>query len=326
MGKKTARYRRQRDDRYGHPKTGGMKLQAYGLSDYAVAQNLLGVLRQSPQSIAAQFGNTLREVKDAIEILTTARNGREPNARWWPELETLWIVEAFDEQSDPGKADVAARKQLASLPSVVQAALVERYGARLGGHGPSDGGCDGPSDGVSTSPFLPGIREQVTGNREQESGEPPTPAGGGGSKRKASRASNESRIGEILDAIDRERARCTPPLPPLTETQRSATTIAAAFGRGATVERLLECVGAWGRYVERDPSKASRLTPSKLFSGPNAQRGYAGGLAWCEELIDEERVLEVRAKRVTRQRGPAEPSPRPESSGEVDLGEIGGAT
>lgn len=326
MGKKTARYRRARDDRYGHPKTGGMKLQAYGLFDYAVAQNLLGVLQQSPRAIAARFGNAVAEIVEAIKILCTPRNNCAPIAVWWPALETLWIIEALDEQSDGGKADIAARKQLAALPTEVQAAIIERYGTRLSGNGPSNGVSGGNEDGVSGGLFPTGNREQVTGNSEQDL--PLTPASGGTSKRKSAKATNESRIGEILDAIDRERARCVPPLPPLTETQRSSTTIAAAFGRGATVERLLECVGAWGRYVERDPSRASRLTPAKLFSGPNAQRGYDGGLAWCESLIDEERVLELRVKRVRsgRQSGPAEPSPRPESSGEVDLGEIGGAT
>lgn len=144
----------------------------------------------------------------------------------------------------------------------------------------------------------------------------------GKAKTKPKPAADE-RIARILDAIDRERARCVPPLPPLTATQRNATTIAAAFGRGATVERLLECVGAWGRLVERDPSKASRLTPSKLFSGPNAQHGYAGGLAWCEELLDEERTGVARSPSSraanTSRRGPAAPSPRPTESGEVDL-------
>lgn len=108
-------------------------------------------------------------------------------------------------------------------------------------------------------------------------------------KAKKPKPQPDGRIEQVLAAIDAERARRDPPLPPLTETQRSATTIAAAFGRGATVERLLECVGAWGRYSDRDPSKASMLNPAKLFSGPNHRTGFQGGLSWCEDLLDEER-------------------------------------
>jgi hypothetical protein len=46
MAKKGARYRRWRDDVFGHPKTGGMSLTSYGLMKFAVSQNILGVLHK----------------------------------------------------------------------------------------------------------------------------------------------------------------------------------------------------------------------------------------------------------------------------------------
>lgn len=111
----------------------------------------------------------------------------------------------------------------------------------------------------------------------------------------------EPRIEQVLAAIDVQRKRHD--LPPLTATQRNATTIAGAFGRGATVERLLEVVGAFGDLVERDPSKASVLCATTPFTGPSA-RG-PGGLAWGESLLDE---AATRARKAATRIGPAMPS------------------
>jgi hypothetical protein len=294
MGKKTARYRRARDDRYGHPKTGGMKLQAYGLFDYAVAQNLLGVLQQSPRAIAARFGNTLAEVNEAIKILTTPRNDRAPIARWWPDLETLWIVEALDEQSDGGKADVAARKQLAALPTTVQSAIVERYGMRLSGNGGVEGGGDTPSGGL----FLPGNREQVTGNSEQESGSPRTPASGGSSRR-GKVEPNPDDIA-VLDAVDEARVRQG--LDPMSPEARVTGTIAKRRKLGATQAQLLEQVGVFERLAERDPSKRTLLCATTPFTAPGAGGGK-GGWQWGRDMLDEERVLELRSRRVRAESG-----------------------
>jgi hypothetical protein len=127
----------------------------------------------------------------------------------------------------------------------------------------------------------------------------------------------------VLDALDEARVRQG--LDPMSAEARTTGTIAKRRKLGATQPQLLEQVAVFERLAERDPSKRTLLCATTPFTAPGAGGGK-GGWQWGRDMLDEERVLEVRAKRVTRQRGPAEPSPRPESSGEVDLGEIGGAT
>lgn len=160
MAKRDFRYRRWRDDRFGHAKTGGMRPTSYFLEDLAAGQNILGVLQHSPRAIAERFGRVpVKQITDAIAELV-----ERGSARWWPELETLWVVEVLDEQSDGPKVDVHAAKMLPTLALPVQLAIRERYGARveLPPQTPSDTQPDRVSEGVCP----PGIRKQ-----EQEAGE-----------------------------------------------------------------------------------------------------------------------------------------------------------
>jgi hypothetical protein len=138
-------------------------------------------------------------------------------------------------------------------------------------------------------------------------------------KAKKPKPQPDERIEQVLAAIDAERERAG--LPPLTASQRTATTIAGAFGRGATLERVLAVVGAFGDEVAKGAVGRDVLNATTMFTGPSSSRG--GGFAWGESLVD--RGLGG-APANNNRRGPAAPSPRPEVSGEVDLGEIGGAT
>lgn len=163
--KAKVRYRRWRDDVHTHEKTGGMRLDSYGLMQYACAQNILGVLRQSVRSLAEQFDTTPRAIG-----LTIAQLIERPGlARWWPELETLWIIETLDEQSDGPKVDVHAARLLVTFPRRIQDAIRERYGDRVS-LTVSDTLCDTPFDRGSAQESGAGIRTQ-----EQDQDSPPSP-------------------------------------------------------------------------------------------------------------------------------------------------------
>lgn len=171
-----APYRRWRVDIFGHRKTGGMSLQAYGLMQYAGAQNILGVLQMSPRAIAGKCGAMqVRHVTSAISELTSpSRAGEDgrPIAIWWPEIETLWIVETLDEQSDGGSMDASAAKLLTTLPFVVQEAIVARYGDRVRGR------VSNTPPATQADTRSTGCSPQETVSRNQESGfSPVVPAG-----------------------------------------------------------------------------------------------------------------------------------------------------
>ena len=161
MAKRTAPYRRWRVDIFGHPKTGGMHLAAYGLMQYAGSQNILGVLRQSPRAIAKACDDM--PVKLVIEMITELVT--RSIAKWWPDLEVLWMIESLDEQSDGGLADTSAKRLLPTLPAEVQDAIRERYGDRVS-EGVPIPPSDTHSDGGGGRASAPVNREQGTGNRE----------------------------------------------------------------------------------------------------------------------------------------------------------------
>ncbi len=282
---KRARYRRHRDDRFGHPKTGGMKLQAYGLFDFAVSQNMLGVMQQSPRAIAARFGNTLAEVNEAIRILCTSRNGEKPSAMWWPKLETLWIIEALDEQSDGDLVDRGAAKLLSTMPPEVQAAILDRYGKRVSGVPPVGTLLDTLPWGVSE-----GVSPQESGDRNQETGHR-NPSGDDPLEKSHATETNADLV-RILARIDEHRARHD--LTPLVELEASARHPGSILKRlkTATVDECLAVVDAFGRLADADPSKRRLLCVTTPFTagGP----GKRGGWEWGQQMLDEERLGRAR--------------------------------
>lgn len=121
------RYRIKRTDIFSHPKTRGMRTGSYAIMDYAMAQNILGLIRESPKFIAANFeGFTASEFNRSLRCLVL-RNV----ARWWPEYDIIWIIEALDEQSFSSDADYSAAALVVSLPDAVQEAVRLRYGDRV---------------------------------------------------------------------------------------------------------------------------------------------------------------------------------------------------
>lgn len=252
---KGARYRRWRDDLFGHRKTGGMSLSAYGLMQFAVSQNILGVLQMSPRAIAVKCGAMqTREVVRAIGELTSPT--RPGLAVWWEDLETLWIVEALDEQSDGPKVDLSAAKLLVTLPPIVQAAIVARYGARVS---------QPPPPGT----LFGGVSNQESGDRNQETGSgPPTPAS------------------RVVDAIVECRARLG--LPALTKRERDPRHIEALLTEGVAVEDLLTVVEIRAAEAELDATAAGYFDCTAPFTPPN-RNGKPGGWAVSRGKLDRRR-------------------------------------
>lgn len=256
---KGARYRRWRDDIFGHPKTGGMTLTAYGLMQFAGAQNILGVLQMSPRAIAVKCGAMqVRTVTAAIAELTSPT--RPGLAMWWEELETLWIVEALDEQSDGPKVDASAAKLMATLPPVVQAAIVARYGRRVGR-------ADGGPTPLGT--LFGGVNNQESGdrNQEQESGPPPPSA-------------------PVVAAIVEHRQRLG--LTALTKRERDPRHIEALLDEGVSLADLLEVVEIRAAEAAQDETAAGYFDCVSPFTPPN-RNGKPGGWSVSRGKLDRAR-------------------------------------
>lgn len=265
MAKKGGVYRRSRTDRYGHPKTGGMHLASYGLMDYAVSQNILGVLQMSPRAIANKCG--AMPVSAVIRAIGELTSTTREIARWWPDLEVLWIVEALDEQSDGGKMDVSAARFLTTLPAEVQAAIRDRYGDRLSGTVPH----------TASDTSVDGLNSQRTESREQE-----TPKAPKGARRRPAKQVDE-RAARVLDRVDEHRVRLG--LAPMGE-GRTETTVLARLRDGVTVDKLIAVVDAFGRLADREPDKRTVLCATTPFTAPRGDK--PGGFAWGLSLLDRE--------------------------------------
>jgi hypothetical protein len=123
-----ARYRTVRTDFHTHERTRGLSPLARDLMMQGVLANIAGLLERSVRKMATTAGDgvTPRAVEAAIVSLT-----ERGIARWWPDLEILWIVEAADEQSTNAKAWKGAESLVKDAPPEVRAAFVDRYRERV---------------------------------------------------------------------------------------------------------------------------------------------------------------------------------------------------
>lgn len=122
MSSEKPRYRRFRSDFHTHPRTAGLSPLARDLYVQGVLANIAGVLERSVSRMARLSSSSTSETRAAL--LQLRDRGL---VRWWPELETLWVVEAADEQAQNGKAWKAVATVVASAPPEVQAAVHARY-------------------------------------------------------------------------------------------------------------------------------------------------------------------------------------------------------
>src|SRR5690606_12690124 len=102
----------------------GLSPLARDLLIQCVEEGITGVMCRSParMAYAAGGGTKAKDVEAAIAELE-----QRGIVRWWPELETLWWIEAADEQCKNDKAWIAARGSLANAPIEVRQAFGARY-------------------------------------------------------------------------------------------------------------------------------------------------------------------------------------------------------
>lgn len=111
-----------------HAKTGGANgcspLMRDVLFFQVIAENIVGVLRKSPQQIARDCGGgtTAADVVEALEALQ-----QRELVQWWPDLELVWAIDCAEHQCANGSAWKHARQIVADLPECVRVAFGERY-------------------------------------------------------------------------------------------------------------------------------------------------------------------------------------------------------
>jgi hypothetical protein len=126
MARKT-RYRRLRVDLFGHVKTYRMDPLAYCIMIMAIQNSIVGCLRSSPRAIASTFKNTTEQ-----DVLAAMAELQERGiAKWWPDSDTLLIIEALDEQSFNHKTDASGVAECMALSPEVRQVLQDRYGQRI---------------------------------------------------------------------------------------------------------------------------------------------------------------------------------------------------
>lgn len=289
------RYRRWRDDLFGHPKTAGMRPTSYALMQMAVAQNLLGVLQRSPRALAQQFGGVpVRVIQEAIDELEL-----RGIAKWWPDLEILCVIETLDEQSTGAKVDVAASKQAATFPTEVRQLLLTRYGDRLSRVG-GDTSSPPRLDTVSRANghTLPDTHNSQEQDQDQEAGsenrKQDQDQDSASTTTRAARSRSKTptqpdiRAIPVLAKIDELRQlHGLKPLPP---SQRLDRHIVARLDDGEPVEDLLLALELRSAEAERDTTgrQASYLDASAPFTGPGT-RG-PGGWAMSRRMLDQHRA------------------------------------
>lgn len=150
-----ARYRRLRTDILTHPKTIGLPPPALHIFVQAMTANIAGVLERSLSKMAQVAGGLpVIEIERAIDELE-----RRGLAKWWDDLEVLWLVEAADEQCQNANGWAAAKTTVETQHPEVRKAFAERYTELC------------PDSWATVPPTVPGtVFHQEAGNRKQVTG------------------------------------------------------------------------------------------------------------------------------------------------------------
>src|SRR5690606_759366 len=119
-----------RQDWHTHPKMFGLSLLARDILQQAILHCRSGLMQRSVAMIAATSGQatpsgpsvSAQDVRAAIVDLQ-----KRGLVVWWPQLETLWAVEACDEQRPNTSQWKAIRKIVAAQPPQVRDAFGQRY-------------------------------------------------------------------------------------------------------------------------------------------------------------------------------------------------------
>lgn len=226
----------------------------------AIEATPLGVLEGSIRKLAVACGPihaqgkrpTDRQVKAALAQLTAPRGPKgQPIAKWWPDIETLWVIEAADEQVMNDSMWAGLREEILRLPSLVREAILRRYpdATVADTKTPQGRGHSAPSSGdtVTPHPSVQRQRQDQTQGQEPPPPPPPKPSKSPPPNRggHAIRASAETRASEIVAAI----AEAVPPpdgAGPLRFSARTRQGLVTLVESGVTREQVLDVL-AWLR-------------------------------------------------------------------------------
>jgi hypothetical protein len=117
-----------RTDWHSHERTIGLSPLARDLMVQAITSNIAGILERSTRKMATVAGG--RTSADDVDRAVCELVDRGL-ARWWPDLETLWIIEAADEQARNVKAWISAEALVTDAEPEIRTAFAERYRDRV---------------------------------------------------------------------------------------------------------------------------------------------------------------------------------------------------
>lgn len=265
--KNKPRYRIKRTDVFSHAKTRGMRTGSHAIMDYAMAQNILGIVRESPKSIASHFEDfSAPEFHRSLRVLVL-----RGIARWWPEYDIIWIVECLDEQSFSEDSDRGALPIMAKLPDPVRAAVALRYGARVEGGGHPPGSPSSRGAGADAP--------QKSRRAELLRSSPPTPSPESPDTPSEPESPSRASARAVLAKLSAYRIELVPNARVLKATDTNLALILARLNEGEPVEDLLLVVDHSAHKV-RTGGDSHWLNSSTPFRPSNWPRCLAEAQAW----------------------------------------------
>ncbi len=191
-------YRTLRNDFHTHAKTCGLSPFARDLFVQCLSANIVGALQRSPKQMSKVGSYSESNASKAISELV-----EREICEWFPENETLWLVNCADEQVKSATAWASVKQVIATLAPAVREAFQIRYG-----YNPAIGYPIGyrvpygvPPDCVRSASQL----AQDTGHRKQEQEQEGAPAPA--LCQVAIPAPRPMDLNEIVEAINRPRRK-----------------------------------------------------------------------------------------------------------------------
>lgn len=262
-----ARYRRLRTDFHTHPRTRGLSPLARDIFVQGIESNIAGILERSIRKLASLAGGETTDAQVRCAIRELVERGL---ARWWSELEILWVIEAADEQSQNTKAWSAVLGVIENSPREVVAAFAHRYPDKV------------PKSDAYTVFHQEQDQEQ---NQEQEQDQAPGDLGGAHGRPSLRFLSSENPDVVVSPTVIIEQTRCDwGDLCEKYDPDRT-TGIGYTQTRGKALAGLLDAVRTYGDPIVRAVHKHAcegafiYATKGERFSGSVDPRYY--GAMFC---------------------------------------------
>lgn len=130
-----------RVDWHTHEKLYGLSMLARDILQQAILHCRSGLMQRSAAMMAAAAGKAVpggQNVSVYDVRMAIAELQKRGLVVWWQQLETLWVIEACDEQRPNTTQWKSIRKKVAAMPKPVRDAFLLRYPY------PQEGECDDP--------------------------------------------------------------------------------------------------------------------------------------------------------------------------------------